>query len=63
MVLESAEDFRERLESEADEYYGQFEAEDAYVALKALHLVDNRFDLGTLEDPMQNGGTLGYFDP
>lgn len=61
VILESKEEFRDRLAAEAEEY-DQPEAADSYIALKALNLVDSKLDLNSLEDPLQDGGTIGYYD-
>jgi uncharacterized protein DUF6782 len=61
VVLESKEEFRKLLEAEAEEY-DQPEPADSYIALKALNLVDSKLDLSSLEDPLQDGGTVGYYD-
>jgi len=61
VVVESAGAFRERLAAEAEEY-GMPESADSYIALKALHLVDGDNRMDALEDPLQDGGTLGYYD-
>ena len=61
VLVESPGDFEERLAAEAEEL-GSLESSDSYVALKALHLVDRNLRLDSLEDPLQAGGTLGYYD-
>jgi len=61
IVLESKEDFRNRLTADAEEY-DQPVAANSYIALKALNLVDGKLDLNALEDPLQDGGTVGYYD-
>lgn len=61
VVLETKEEFRDRLAAEA-EGYDRPAAADSYIALKALHLVDRKLDLDSLEDPLEDGGTVGYYD-
>ncbi|HEX2052674.1 MAG TPA: DUF6782 family putative metallopeptidase [Actinomycetota bacterium] len=61
VVVEPEEKFQERLAEEA-EAYGSIDPADSYIALKALHLVDRRLDLESSEDPLRDGGTLGYYD-
>jgi len=61
IVLESKEDFRDRLAADAEEYDPPVAA-DSYIALKALNLVDSKLDLNALEDPLQDAGTIGYYD-
>jgi hypothetical protein len=59
--VESEQQFQERLAAEASEY-GDFEPSESYIALKALNLVERNFDAESSDDPLQDGGTLGYYD-
>lgn len=61
VVVESQRDFRERLATEAEEY-GEMDPSESYIALKALNLVDRELDVDSAEDPLLDGGTLGYYD-
>lgn len=61
VVVETPDEFRARLAEEA-EMYGEWDPADAYIALKALDLVDRRLNLDTAEDPLLDGFTLGYYD-
>lgn len=61
VILESREDFRNRLASEA-EAYDLPDPADSYITLKALGLVEKNLDLNSLDDPMLDGGTVGYYD-
>lgn len=61
VVVESEQDFRKRLAEEA-EHYGDADPADTYIALKALNLVDRKLNLNSLEDPLLDGTTLGYYD-
>ena len=62
MVFLDEEKFLEDIEGESEDYYVP-DAADSYIALKALNLVDRKLDLDTMEDPMQGGGLVGYYDP
>lgn len=61
MVFQSEKEFLEEIEEGAEDYY-QPDAADAYIALKALNLVDGKLDLETMEDPLQGGGLVGFYD-
>jgi hypothetical protein len=59
--VESPQEFQDRLADEASEY-GEFDASESYITLKALNLVERNFDADSSDDPLQDGGTLGYYD-
>lgn len=61
MVFQSEEEFLEEIEGSSEDFY-QPDAADSYIALKALNLVDRGLDLNTMEDPLQGGGLVGYYD-
>lgn len=61
MVFQSEEEFLEEIEGSSEDYYWP-DAADSYIALKALNLVDRGLDLATMEDPLQGGGLVGYYD-